>query len=281
MATYGPVKPALGALPASRICFSSSSSSATADSAESSLKPIQQERGASDVKRHAKFPYGTVIYGTGIDIAHIPRFEQILTRTESDAASKLLRAARSTTTNDKQSDMQCNAVTLQEESDMDDYKASTLAKKCGNLSLSHGDTSSNVSETGENAESSSFLSRFMTKALHPTEAATLLTMPSGTATDLRRRAAFLASRWAAKEAFTKAVGSRLLFPEMELRARSRGPAPALLLHGAAAAYMAGNALRTPVQVSVSHDGEYAVAVVTLEQCAETAAAAADSEMVCD
>lgn len=97
--------------------------------------------------------------------------------------------------------------------------------------------------------------RFMTKALAPGEAAYLATLPPP------RRATYVASRWAAKEALHKALRApRLLFPDMEV---GHGPAgaPCFALHGAAAAHFAAHALAP--HLSLSHDGEYAIAFVTL------------------
>jgi len=88
-------------------------------------------------------------------------------------------------------------------------------------------------------------------------------------------AAFLAARWAAKEALHKALaprtGLRLDFSEVEVT-RSAGSgapssrgAPAFAFH-----YSAGKAfqpLNLHASVSLSHDGEYAAAFVVLTEVA--------------
>ncbi len=105
--------------------------------------------------------------------------------------------------------------------------------------------------------------RFLNKALHATEISELKSIPE-VPDGPRRRATFLASRWAAKEAFTKAVGARLLFPEMRVGKPSSGPpAPVLMLEGEALAYVLGKELKT--HLTLSHDGDYATAMVVLEQ----------------
>ena len=90
-------------------------------------------------------------------------------------------------------------------------------------------------------------------------------------------ARFLASRWAAKEALHKALGDeRLLFPEVEVTRRAGGAQagdggrngggasgpPAFAFHGAAAARVAAAGVSMAL-LSLSHDGDYAVAMVVL------------------
>lgn len=57
---------------------------------------------------------------------------------------------------------------------------------------------------------SKFQMRFWKRAFHPAEIQYALTL------DEQDQARFAASRWAAKEALTKAIGKRLLFPEMQV-----------------------------------------------------------------
>ena len=98
--------------------------------------------------------------------------------------------------------------------------------------------------------------RFTDKMLAPGEAAALAALPPP------RRATFVASRWAAKEALHKALRApRLLFPDMEVRPAPTTGAPTFQLHGAAAAHFTARALHP--FLSLSHDGEYAIAFVTL------------------
>lgn len=76
---------------------------------------------------------------------------------------------------------------------------------------------------------------------------------------------FVASRWAVKEAVVKAAGKRLLFPEMQVGKASdlSDPRPQLLLEGAAQDMFRQHRLKP--HVSLSHDGEYAIAYVVLEE----------------
>ena len=150
-----------------------------------------------------------------------------------------------------------------------------------------------------------FGERLLRRAFHPAEAARFAALlaraPPASAH------AFLASRWAAKEALHKALGAhRLLFPDVEV-VRGEAPpagiagvaaaaaaaddddpprvplaavpaqlgaalslplaaaqgAPHFRFHGAAAAHMAAHGFGAPL-LSLSHDGEYAVAFVVLQ-----------------
>ena len=76
------------------------------------------------------------------------------------------------------------------------------------------------------------------------------------------RPASLAGRWAAKEAAMKALGrgvGAIPLTEIEVLGAESG-APELLLHGAAGAVAAEQGWTT-WSVSISHDGDYATAVV--------------------
>lgn len=80
-----------------------------------------------------------------------------------------------------------------------------------------------------------------------------------------RRFEFLAGRFAAKEAALKALGTGIsggvLLSEVETLSAASG-APVLRLHGAALKLAEGGGV-TRFEVSISHDGGFAVAVVLL------------------
>lgn len=76
--------------------------------------------------------------------------------------------------------------------------------------------------------------------------------------------AALAARWAAKEAFVKAVGPHgagVVYRDIEVLRGDDG-APSLRLHATAAAALAA-AGATATLISLSHEQEYAVATVVL------------------
>jgi holo-[acyl-carrier protein] synthase len=101
---------------------------------------------------------------------------------------------------------------------------------------------------------------FRAKFLHPSEQRRASALPPAGVP------AFLASRWAAKEALHKALRAaappRLLFPDMEVASTPAG-APFFVLHGAAGAHAAAQRLR--LSVSLSHERSAAVAFVVAEQ----------------
>ena len=98
--------------------------------------------------------------------------------------------------------------------------------------------------------------RFLTRCFRPDEIA--LARGRGAA-----GAATLAARWAAKEAFVKAVGAGAgVFGYRDVEVVSDGAAPRLSLHGAAAAILAERG-GADVMVSLSHERDVAVAVVVL------------------
>lgn len=75
----------------------------------------------------------------------------------------------------------------------------------------------------------------------------------------------LAGRWAAKEAFLKALGEDVRgipYRDIEVRRTSAGPV-GLVLHGKALAAMNGAGGRL-VHLSISHEREFAVATVLVE-----------------
>lgn len=78
------------------------------------------------------------------------------------------------------------------------------------------------------------------------------------------RAAALAGRFAAKEAFSKALGAPkdVWWHDVEVRRAANG-APELVAHGPALPYLERLAVSRSL-VSISHDGGVAVAVVVLE-----------------
>jgi len=121
--------------------------------------------------------------------------------------------------------------------------------------------------------------RFLRRAFHPGEARHARALPTAEA-----RHAYLASRWAVKEATLKAFGRwRIAFPEVsvvadaappppplaasgDLPPRLRRSPPALRLDGAAKELAAALSV-SAAHVSLSHDGEYAAAHVVLETSA--------------
>jgi len=77
--------------------------------------------------------------------------------------------------------------------------------------------------------------------------------------------AALAARWAAREAFLKALGGDpqgIPYRDVEVRGGGTKP-PTLLLHGRAAAALA-RVGATRIHVALSHERGYAVATVVLE-----------------
>uniref|UniRef100_H3GWT4 4'-phosphopantetheinyl transferase domain-containing protein n=2 Tax=Phytophthora ramorum TaxID=164328 RepID=H3GWT4_PHYRM len=118
-----------------------------------------------------------------------------------------------------------------------------------------------------------FGERLLRRAFHPAEIAEFHARPSG------ERATFLASRWAVKEATFKAFQRyRVLFPEIHaVRRGLEGPAvptalpvtehsKALRLQFSGETEALAKRLRlVEAHVSISHDGDYAVAYVLLQQ----------------
>ena len=137
--------------------------------------------------------------------------------------------------------------------------------------------------------------RLQHKMLHPLELQQLDHIQIAAAVNVDRRVAeYVASRWAVKEAVTKAFGARLLFPDICLhsptaaaraaqhahpashtsaalkpqlqlrRAAANDPRPSLHFDGQCASLMAAAGVSADSShVSLSHDGEYAIAFVTL------------------
>ncbi|MBI2267699.1 MAG: holo-ACP synthase [Armatimonadetes bacterium] len=69
----------------------------------------------------------------------------------------------------------------------------------------------------------------------------------------------LAARFAAKEAFMKAMGAPFPWKEMEITLAQSGQ-PSLIIHGKARGALEELGLRD-IRVSLTHEGEYAAAVV--------------------
>ncbi|KAG7398239.1 hypothetical protein PHYBOEH_011412 [Phytophthora boehmeriae] len=118
-----------------------------------------------------------------------------------------------------------------------------------------------------------FRQRFLRRAFHPSEIEEFYTRPSS------ERAVYLASRWAVKEATFKAFQRyRVLFPEIyttrrgieglnvptSLPVMKDSKALRLEFAGETAALAKQLRLVSPL-VSISHDGDYAVAYVLLQQ----------------
>ena len=78
---------------------------------------------------------------------------------------------------------------------------------------------------------------------------------------------YYAGRWAAKEALAKAlgcgIGSNCAFTDIEILSQSNG-CPRLTLSGKAKDYCENN-IGKYLHVSISHEKNYAVAVVTIEK----------------
>lgn len=68
-----------------------------------------------------------------------------------------------------------------------------------------------------------------------------------------------AARFCAKEAFAKVVGAPLCWQQVEVTREESGP-PVIRVRGEAAAALAGRTVR----LSLSHAGDYAIAVVLIE-----------------
>ncbi len=74
-----------------------------------------------------------------------------------------------------------------------------------------------------------------------------------------RPAQHFTARFCAKEAFAKALGVPLSWQQVEVTREDSGQ-PAIRVTGEAAALLAGRAVR----LSLSHSGDYAIAVVIIE-----------------
>ena len=100
--------------------------------------------------------------------------------------------------------------------------------------------------------------RFLRRAFHPDEIARVMELPA------QQRPVFAAGRWAAKEAVIKAAGRRLLFPDIVVLPLPLSPRPVLRFSGAGLATVRAVGVAS-AHVSISHDGDYAMAHVYLER----------------
>lgn len=109
--------------------------------------------------------------------------------------------------------------------------------------------------------------RFAERVLGPQE---LRVYHARSARVAARGIAYLASRFAAKEAFSKAIGTGMRAPmtwrDCEV-VNARSGKPEIALHGALALWFAERGLRA--HVSVTDEGDYAAAAVVVETTAET------------
>jgi len=103
-----------------------------------------------------------------------------------------------------------------------------------------------------------FGERFLNRILHPAEIAYCLSH--------KAPAPFLAARFAAKEAISKAfgtgIGAQLSWHDMEVKRRDSGE-PFVILHGAGEELLRKRGARA-VRISLSHTQTYAAAVALLE-----------------
>ena len=104
-----------------------------------------------------------------------------------------------------------------------------------------------------------FGARFLQRILHPAEIAYCL--------NHRDPAPFLAARFAAKEAISKAfgtgIGRHLAWHDMEVRRKQSGE-PFVVLHGAGQQLLEARSARI-IHLSLSHTVSYAAAVAVLER----------------
>ncbi len=101
--------------------------------------------------------------------------------------------------------------------------------------------------------------RFLRRAFHPTEISRWKSLPE------QRADQFLAARWAAKEALLKAIGAkRIPFPEIQVVVEPEQDwvNVRLELQGKARDYLIRKGVEN-AKVSLSHDGDYATAIVIL------------------
>lgn len=99
--------------------------------------------------------------------------------------------------------------------------------------------------------------RFIQRALHSREIDEYEKIDSE-----EKRILFVASRWAIKESVYKAMQmDKLQFPEIRIQKRENGK-PDLIFEGEAEKFANGKNIREKF-VSISHDGDYVVAFVTL------------------
>mmetsp|Transcript_56604 Transcript_56604/g.133286 ORF Transcript_56604/g.133286 Transcript_56604/m.133286 type:complete len:141 (+) Transcript_56604:26-448(+) len=113
---------------------------------------------------------------------------------------------------------------------------------------------------------SRFGDRFAKRVLHGEELSQLATL---TKSGLER-ARFIASRWAAKEALHKAVGSqRLEFTQISVQKRDQKPT--IVAQDVAADELRRLGVGT-IHLSISHDADFATAFVVLERTSSQSSA---------
>jgi holo-[acyl-carrier protein] synthase len=106
-----------------------------------------------------------------------------------------------------------------------------------------------------------FGERFLNRILHPNEI--------GYCLSYKAPGPFLAARFAAKEAISKAfgtgIGARLNWQDMEV-ARKESGEPYVILHGGGLKLLEERGARAPL-ITLSHTQQYAAAVAVLESAA--------------
>ena len=106
--------------------------------------------------------------------------------------------------------------------------------------------------------------RLQRKMLHPIEIQQLSVIQSAGGKVDRRAAEYVASRWAVKEAVTKAFGGRLLFPDIQLHSPNRSKRAARDAHIAASAPSSVPAPPSPSSSSTSSSSSSAAAAATAQ-----------------
>lgn len=115
-----------------------------------------------------------------------------------------------------------------------------------------------MAHVGTDIEQISRVARIMART--PRFTAKLFTVTERAYCDSRAHPAqHYTARFCAKEAFTKALGASLAWQEVEI-VRDDAGAPGIRVHGHAATLLRGRRVR----LSLSHAGDYAIAVVLIE-----------------
>jgi holo-[acyl-carrier protein] synthase len=100
--------------------------------------------------------------------------------------------------------------------------------------------------------------KFLKRAFHPHEIDVFHNMHNH-----ERALHFIASRWAVKEATLKALGARILYPEVKIARQPVGSKPILEVEGKSQELFTQKGVSRS-HISISHDGEYVFANVVLE-----------------
>ncbi|RLN20953.1 hypothetical protein BBO99_00002556 [Phytophthora kernoviae] len=196
---------------------------------------------------------------------------------EAAAAEEDEDASESDSDEDSDEDVEAGVQALTEEDKDEEKKTSVVEGSVSvigiNLSIMYGIGVDLALVPRFERSFARFGKRFLRRAFHPKEIEEFYARPSS------ERAVYLASRWAVKEATFKAFQSyRVLFPEIyAARGGVEGPrvptflpvtkdskALRLEFSGETAALAQQLRLVDPL-VSISHDGDYAVAYVLLQQ----------------